>query len=634
MKPVHAWALGCCVAFWVGAASTLHAQFIYVANTAEATVSKIDIKTNTEVARYRTWFGPAGDPKPSRIAVDAAGDVYVLNRFWTAGNPVLVKILRTGGVTTSTGPAPLPLPDLPPIGKLDQVDLSAPGTDDRIAWAMEIVDPSTLNPKRGRALCFDLNGFLWVGIWDRNRYYKIDPLTQTVVGPAIDTKMTINNQLVTHFPYGCVVDDKGRLWSASSQSNVAQIDTRPQSQGGHKLVNILTHTSNNYGITALYGCGRKPSKIYFSDWGTGKKAYIALDPDTGAFTYGPSLSTPQQSFAVAVDLQGNLLSAGKNGTLAKFDTTTGIKLWEVPPPALYPTTDLHGLIIDAHNEIWAVDRANDRVLKYKSDGTFVTKVDVGDEPYTYSNARPPNCPCAEAGKASLSCKGENGGIGTFDWSFTLTNYSPFSGPAATVGISSSSPGMTIVTPASPYTLPAPLPGNGQATISGTMTIVNPQPGSHVCAEIQLLGAGENHWCCPPENVCFPVPECRKCIQASAKLECGSDGKLYLYLTVTNSGPTTAPSVQVFSNTPGVTVTPSSMQWQLPAGVATTLPPFVVSGASPSQSIGLTVNVHGPVNPETGAYSWCCTATTTVVSPKLFCISISDPTAATPTNPSR
>src|SRR5882762_2699454 len=58
-------------------------QYIYVANTAENTVSKIDINSNTEVARYATWFSTAWGPAPSRIVKDAAKNVFVLNRFLT-----------------------------------------------------------------------------------------------------------------------------------------------------------------------------------------------------------------------------------------------------------------------------------------------------------------------------------------------------------------------------------------------------------------------------------------------------------------------------------------------------------------------------------------------------------------------
>ena len=40
--------------------------FLWVANGGEDTVSKIDTKNNKEVARYRTWFGPSGQPATAR----------------------------------------------------------------------------------------------------------------------------------------------------------------------------------------------------------------------------------------------------------------------------------------------------------------------------------------------------------------------------------------------------------------------------------------------------------------------------------------------------------------------------------------------------------------------------------------
>src|SRR4051812_47212715 len=72
--------------------------YIYVANAGEDTVSKIDVTTNQEVARYATWFtsgvnhishlgNPWAGAAPSRIARDAAGNVYVLDRFFSTPNP-------------------------------------------------------------------------------------------------------------------------------------------------------------------------------------------------------------------------------------------------------------------------------------------------------------------------------------------------------------------------------------------------------------------------------------------------------------------------------------------------------------------------------------------------------------------
>src|SRR5437764_348174 len=112
--------------------------YIYVANAGEDTVSKIDVSNNTEVARYATWFtapdphhiahnnnhpvtGPFPGtfydkahqgPGPSRIARDSAGNVFVLDRFFSTTTPggstnaphlpVLLKIAVNPSGTTSS----------------------------------------------------------------------------------------------------------------------------------------------------------------------------------------------------------------------------------------------------------------------------------------------------------------------------------------------------------------------------------------------------------------------------------------------------------------------------------------------------------------------------------------------------
>ncbi|MCS6799014.1 MAG: putative metal-binding motif-containing protein, partial [Myxococcota bacterium] len=54
-------------------------HFIWIANSGEGTVSKVDTRTFVEVARYIT--GPAGRGNdPSRTSVNTEGDVYVGNR--------------------------------------------------------------------------------------------------------------------------------------------------------------------------------------------------------------------------------------------------------------------------------------------------------------------------------------------------------------------------------------------------------------------------------------------------------------------------------------------------------------------------------------------------------------------------
>jgi hypothetical protein len=57
---------------------TVDASFIWIANSAEGTVSKLDTRTMVELARYQTR--PDGMGRPSRTSVGDNGDVVVANR--------------------------------------------------------------------------------------------------------------------------------------------------------------------------------------------------------------------------------------------------------------------------------------------------------------------------------------------------------------------------------------------------------------------------------------------------------------------------------------------------------------------------------------------------------------------------
>jgi hypothetical protein len=82
-------------------------SIIWIANSPDGTVSKIDTKTATELARYRT--GP-GSPDPSRTSVNLSGDVAVSNRQGTV-TKIAAEIedcVDADGdnmITTSQGPA-------------------------------------------------------------------------------------------------------------------------------------------------------------------------------------------------------------------------------------------------------------------------------------------------------------------------------------------------------------------------------------------------------------------------------------------------------------------------------------------------------------------------------------------------
>lgn len=628
-------------------ASPVSAQFIYVANAGDDTVSKIDINLNQEVARYSTWFNSGSNnliashsssawmgPAPSRVARDSMGNAYVLDRFFSnAVNnstnpphlPVLLKIASYGGTPTSNGSTPLAIADISNDNDIG----SGEAADVRILWAKPVGRPATTAPPDpgdtagvGRAVCIDTTGIVWVGMFYTQRYFKVDPNTGQMLPPLTGIPMPAGSN---HRPYGCQVDRNGTLWSIdendTGDNELAEIDTATGQVKTYKIG--APHVF--YALSLFNACGSGKQKIYLSDRSiTGAKTYRVFDPSNHSFSNSPLPATAQfTSLAIGVDHQGNIVS-GELGTgrVIKSDPS-GTVLWDTGSPPLgnsaLATTDLHGIIIDDNDNVWAVDRPGGRVIKYNGGNVLYppfTIVKVGNQPYTYGNAPPPSCPCAEIGEHPITCEKPGAGSATYSWSFTFTNHSPFSAPATGIDISSSQ--ASNITP-SHVQLANPVPVNGQGTVSGTFTVANPIPGSQVCLDIRLKA--EDGWCCPLEHVCFLLPECSTCAKLEGQFKC-QQGKHILNLSITNQGPAAADGVQVFSNTPGVSVGPQMTMQTFPQGTPVTIP-LTLTGASPGQIVSLTVNLHGPIDPKTGVYSWCCTATLEIGYPKKLCLVILD-----------
>lgn len=123
-------------------------------------------------------------------------------------------------------------------------------------------------------------------------------------------------------------------------------------------------------------------------------------------------------------------------------------------------------------------------------------------------------PCSEINDESIVCKEQGPKGWIYDYSFTITDYGPFSGtyPAENVTIYSITPGVsvspTLVTFGSPLGTGA-VSGTLNYTISGS----GAQPGDQVCFIVQLHGARQGHgfhWSCPPDTVCVILPDCRDC----------------------------------------------------------------------------------------------------------------------------
>jgi hypothetical protein len=508
-------------------------SFIYVANTGEDTVSKIDISSNTEVARYAMWFKPfpgtnavapghgsGSGPCPSRIARDSAKNAYVLDRFFSdaAGNmhlPVLLKIDVNPGSPTSTGGSNvLAMTD---GGVANNHIDPGEATDKAIVWASEIGTPGAMVPSGGstsgtkstggddgalgRALCTDTAGNLWVGMYNTARYYKVNAAGTVIAGPIDTVKGSL-----THTPYGCQVDVNGKLWSVDSKYSLAEIDTN-----ANTLVDIFDHTANgqNYSLSIFNDCSQTPAKVtvYLSERQKAK-SYIAYDVQNNTFSNPAPTNAQFISWSVAVDRHGNVLS-GEFGTgrLIKV-SPTGTLMWDTGTPASSSpqhTSNLHGIIMDEQDNAWVVDMANFRVLKYDTNGVFGPPVTVGQVPYTYGNTPPAACTGDTGGGTDDGgCAPIKGNPlclpnGDYSYTFTVTNNSghdisqllltPIQGSTFTIA-----PQLATFTSAL---------HNGQSTTL-TTTIRGAKPGDKVCFYVSLLADKE---ACCNKQVCLKMPDC-------------------------------------------------------------------------------------------------------------------------------
>jgi len=352
---------------------------MWIANAGEDTVSKFDTNANVELARYRTWFGPAGQaghlnhlgnaysgPAPSRTAVDINGNAYVLNRWFDNRKPVLLKLLTEGYIDrngngimdTSTGAVPLPMADTNGNGQIDDSEI----TDERIAWAVQVGDQNGL----GRALCIGTDGNLWVGMFNTQRYYKYSSADGSLMaGPVATTPTAGQPNSGSWQPYGCLIDKNGVLWSASLGGPLGKITNTASNTGPYTVASFPG---------GMYGIALGNDKVY-----TGSNNRV-FDPATNTSSNIAGLSV--SSAGIVVDGSGNII-AGTN-TVQKV-SPAGVTLWTAPLQAggAYSV----GIQVDANNDIFQIGYGSNRVHKYRgSDGAPLGTFPVGSVPYTYSDA--------------------------------------------------------------------------------------------------------------------------------------------------------------------------------------------------------------------------------------------------------
>ncbi len=347
-------------------------SYIWVANSPQGTVSKIDTQGGVELARYTS--GPPGSTDPSRTSVSGNGKfAVVVNRnggitMISAEEEGCVDSNNNGMIDTSAGPN----------------DVMAWGTDECVIWNADLPGSGSDGPRpvswtigeQNPLTCEYSLGDVWVGWYDQGANTGSFRLLEGATGNTLDDVDVPNWSGMTWGPYGGAIDSENNFWVTGwgESGPVVKIDGE-------------THEATHYGNPGgwIYGMGLDLSgNTYAAGCGTANVYRFDKQAETWS-TIGNVGGSCLRGLQVDSDGVAWIAKNGPCG-LAAIDTLTD------PPTIIDGDIPLAGcgtpvgVSIDAEGFVWVVDQGVSRAFKVDPD-TYQIVDDVGglQNPYTYSD---------------------------------------------------------------------------------------------------------------------------------------------------------------------------------------------------------------------------------------------------------
>ena len=328
-------------------------SYIWIANSDQGTISKINTQTLKEEGRYIVRPDQLGSP--SRTSVNLTGDVAVANR----SGGVAKVYAREESCVESNG--------MPGIQTSKDSNFLPWGVEECVAWFTPM-NYTSQRPVAWTAGSFNENSCAWENskVWTSGNNLQngtVDVLRLNGQTGAIEDTVQVMGVGADYYGlYGAAVDAKGNMWASQlSQQSLVFVD------GETLQYKVWPMALPGYGMTV-------DSKGYV--WVCAYQGAGRFDPVTETW----QIANVEGSGGCMEDGNGTLyVSAGAGGIIA-VDTET------LAQKQLFPLPEyVHGISIDYYGYVWGVSiGANAYRVDIMNNGTFDTFSGLVGA-YTYSD---------------------------------------------------------------------------------------------------------------------------------------------------------------------------------------------------------------------------------------------------------
>lgn len=334
-------------------------SYIWIANSPQGTVSKIDTQTLQEVGRYQVR--PQGGGLPSRTSVNLHGDMVIgareggVTKIWARVDDC-VESNGTPGIQTSTGKN-----DVLPWGQDECIAWYTDGSylsQRAVAWTTGTLDPQSCTFKDPK---------VWIGATSDAVILHIMLLSGDTgaIEKTVDIPGTTG--YMERSPYGGAVDAENDVWMVNGYCGGTLVQV-------HQDMTYETYPMPPaicpYGISV-------DSKGYV--WIGGYQTFSGrYDPDNGTWDM-----IAAQGLGIQEDAENRVwLGAYGQNAVIEIDGETLQVVSTTPVPT---TGQSKGIGIDFFGYVWIVSDAGTTAVRMDPDTKQIQTYDGLNDPYSYSD---------------------------------------------------------------------------------------------------------------------------------------------------------------------------------------------------------------------------------------------------------